>query len=51
MEPEKLEEQRARVQAIRQTLPEFEYGLPEDQDYEKGIIKEQRPMIVLQDGS
>ena len=51
MEPEKLEEQRARVQAIRQSLPEFEYGRPEDQDYEKGVIKEQRPMIVLQDGS
>ena len=26
MEPEKLEEQRARVQAIRESLPEFEYG-------------------------
>ena len=26
MEPEKLEEQRARVQAIREELPEFKYG-------------------------
>ena len=30
MEPEKLEEQRARVQAIRNTLPEFIYGQPGD---------------------
>jgi len=51
MEPEKLEEQRARVQAIRENLPEFKYGRQGDQDYEPGIVKEQRNMMVLQDGS
>ena len=28
MDPEKLEEQRARVMDIRDSLPEFQYGLP-----------------------
>lgn len=42
MDPEKLEEQRARVQAIRQNLPEFEYGRDDDEDYEPGIVKENR---------
>lgn len=42
MDPEKLEEQRARVQAIRENLPEFEYGRDADEDYEPGIQKEQR---------
>jgi hypothetical protein len=46
MDPEKLklcshldllEEQRARVQAIRENLPEFEYGRDDDEDYEPGI--------------
>jgi hypothetical protein len=40
MDPEKLEEQRARVQAIREELPEFEYGRDDDEDYEPGIRKE-----------
>jgi hypothetical protein len=40
MDPEKLEEQRARVQAIRENLPEFEYGRDDDEDYEPGIQKE-----------
>jgi hypothetical protein len=44
MEPEKLEEQRARVQAIREGLPEFKYGMKGDQDYEPNIVKETRPM-------
>ena len=51
MDPEKLEEQRARVQAIRENLPEFEYGRDDDEDYEPGIQKEQRQMMVLPDGA
>ena len=51
MDPEKLEEQRARVQAIRENLPEFEYGRDDDEDYEPGIVKESRNMMVLQDGA
>ena len=51
MDPEKLEEQRAKVQAIRVNLPQFEYGKPGDEDYEPGIRKEQRGMMVLQDGA
>lgn len=47
MDPEKLEEQRARVQAIRENLPEFEYGRDDDEDYEPGIVKESRNMMVL----
>ena len=41
MDPDKLEEQRARVQAIREQLPEFEYGRDEE-DYEANVFKEQR---------
>ena len=46
MDPEKLEEQRARVQAIREQLPEFEYGTfaKEDEDDKEGVKKESRPM-------
>lgn len=51
MEPEKLEQQRARVQAIKESLPEFQYGQAGDQDYEPGISKETRPQTQLQDGS
>jgi hypothetical protein len=51
MEPEKLELQRARVQAIKESLPEFQYGQNGDQDYEPGITKETRPQTQLQDGS
>jgi len=40
MDPEKLEEQRAKVQAIRVNLPEFEYGRHGDEDHELGIRKE-----------
>lgn len=39
MDPDKLEEQRARVQAIREQLPEFEYGRDEE-DYEANVFKE-----------
>jgi hypothetical protein len=35
MDQEKLEEQRALVQAIRKKLPPFEYGLYTDEDQEK----------------
>jgi hypothetical protein len=51
MDPQKLEAQRARVQQIREQLPEFEYALYQDEDYEPGVIKEQRPMLILQDGA
>jgi len=51
MDPEKLEEQRARVQAIREHLPEFEYGRDPSEDFEQGVRKEQRPMIILPDGA
>ena len=37
MDPEKLEEQRARVQQIREGLPEFQYGRDDDEDYEPGV--------------
>mgnify|MGYP006893836336 FL=1 len=39
------------MQAIRENLPEFEYGRDDDEDYESGIVKESRPMMVLQDGA
>ena len=39
MDPDKLEEQRARVQAIREQLPEFENGRDEE-DYEANVFKE-----------
>ena len=43
MDPEKLEEQRARVMEIRDRLPPFQYGInPGDEEYEPGIVKEQR---------
>ena len=51
MDPEKLEEQRARVQTIRDGLPEFEYGKRRDEDYEPGVKKENRPMMILADGA
>ena len=51
MDPEQLEEQRARVQAIRENLPEFEYGRNDDEDYEPGVFKEHRNMTVLPDGA
>ena len=51
MDPQKLEAQRARVQRIREQLPEFEYALYQDEDYEPGVLKEQRPMLILQDGA
>lgn len=51
MDPQKLEAQRARVQQIREQLPEFEYGLYQDEDYEPQVFKEQRPMLILQDGA
>ncbi len=37
MDPEKLEQQRMRVQAIRERLPEFEYGIYENEDYEPDV--------------
>ena len=40
MDPQKLEAQRARVQAIREQLPEFEYGLYQDEDFEPTVFKE-----------
>jgi hypothetical protein len=51
MDPEKLEEQRARVMDIRDSLPEFQYGLPQDEEYEPNVIKEHRPMMTLSDGA
>ena len=52
MDPEKLEEQRARVMEIRDRLPPFQYGTsPGDEEYEPGIVKEQRPMMTLNDGA
>jgi len=51
MDPEKLEEQRARVQALREQLQEFEYGQFQGEDDEPGINLEQRPMLILQDGA
>ena len=37
MDPEQLREQRERVQTIRGTLPEFQYGMYQDEDYEPGV--------------
>ena len=37
MDPDKLEEQRARVLQIREGLPEFQYGRDDDEDYEPGV--------------
>jgi hypothetical protein len=51
MDPQNLEAQRARVQQIRKLLPEFNYALYQDEDYEPGVNKEQRPMIILPNGS
>jgi hypothetical protein len=51
MDPEKLEEQRARVMAIRDALPPFQYGRKEDEENEPGVIKEKRPMVTLPDGA
>jgi hypothetical protein len=50
-DPEKLEEQRIRVQRIREELPAFQYGIMDGEDYEPGVSKEHRDMIILQDGS
>ena len=53
MDPEKLEEQRARVQAIREQLPEFQYGTfdKEDEEDKDTVKKESRPMQQLPDGA
>lgn len=51
MDPEKLDEQRRRVQQIREHLPEFVYGLYPDEDTDPGIIKQNRDMILLPDGA
>ena len=51
MDPEKLEEQRTRVQQLRNELPAFEYGQYSNEDDEPGIEKEKRDMLVLQDGA
>ena len=39
MDPERLEEQRQRVQSIRERLPEFIYGLYPNEDYDPGILR------------
>lgn len=51
MDPEKLEEQKARVRVLREQLPEFIYGQDEDEDDEPGVIKEARPKLPLPDGA
>ena len=51
MDPEKLEEQRQRVQAIKERLPEFVYGQYQDEDYEPGVYKMHRQMTILPDGA
>ena len=40
MDPERLEEQRQRVQAIRERLPEFIYGLYPNEDYDPGVLRQ-----------
>ena len=51
MDPDKLEEQRARVLQIREGLPEFQYGRDDDEDYEPGVKKDRIPMKTLPDGA
>ena len=46
MDPDKLEEQRARVLQIREGLPEFQYGRDDDEDYEPGVQKDRIPMRI-----
>lgn len=51
MDPEKLEEQRQRVQGIRERLPEFIYGLYPNEDYDPGVFRQHKDMVVLPDGA
>lgn len=52
MDPEKLERQRENVQAIRERLPEFIYGLYPNEDVpDAGIIKKHKDMMILPDGA
>lgn len=51
MDPERLEEQRQRVQTIRERLPEFIYGLYPNEDYDPGVLRQQKDMITLPDGA
>ena len=36
---------------IRDSLPEFQYGLPQDEEFEPNVVKEHRPMMTLSDGA
>ena len=36
---------------IRDHLPEFQYGLPQDEEYEANVQKEHRQMMTLSDGA
>ena len=52
MDPEKLALQRYNVEQIRNELPQFVYGLDEDEDVDDGQTRlEERPPATLSDGA
>ena len=47
MDPIKVQQQRYKVQLIRESLPDFVFGEPGDIDYEPGLMKEKRLITTL----
>ena len=51
MDPEQLQAQRDRVMTIREKLPEFQYGLYQDEDNDPGVDKVDKDEATLEDGA